>query len=155
MFNFLKMIWLCFWAIVATGILFFPITIAALFSRTGNLAFNLSKIWAWFMLKVTLVRAHIVGREKIQKNRSYVIISNHQSLFDIPALVTQLGLQFRWIIKKELRKIPLFFIWVLFFLSHPKEVFYSNGRAGQIFCPHPLCSDSNALCRKNPRSALD
>ena len=94
MFSFLKMIWLSFWAIAATGLLFLPITIAALFSRTGNLAFNLSKIWAWFMLKVTMVRAYIVGREKIQKSQSYIIISNHQSLFDIPALVTQLGLQF-------------------------------------------------------------
>jgi len=108
MFGFLKILWLSFWAVVATSILFFPITIAALFSRTGNLAFNLSKIWAWFMLKMTMVKTYIVGREKIQMDQSYIIISNHQSLFDIPALVTQLGIQFRWIIKKELLKIPLF-----------------------------------------------
>lgn len=104
----MKIMWLCFWAIAVTGVLFFPITLAALFSRTGNLAFNLSKIWARFMLKVAWVKTHVAGREKIQKNHSYIIISNHQSLFDIPALVTQLGLQFRWIIKKELLKIPLF-----------------------------------------------
>jgi len=108
MHGFLKILWLSFWAFFATGILFFPITLAAFFSRTGNLAFNISKIWAWFILKVTMVKTVIVGREKIEKNQSYIIISNHQSLFDIPALVTQLGIQFRWIIKKELLKIPLF-----------------------------------------------
>ena len=33
---------------------------------------------------------------------------NHQSEFDILALVTTLGIQFRWIIKQELRKVPMF-----------------------------------------------
>ncbi len=60
------------------------------------------------MLKTTWVRLESNGNDNIRKGRSYVIISNHQSHFDSLALVMKLGIQFRWIIKKELRKIPLF-----------------------------------------------
>ena len=103
-----KVMWLALWAILATIVLFIPITLAATFSSTGNLAFNLSKLWAWTLLIATRVRTRIVGKEKIKKGQTYIIISNHQSQFDILALVTRLGIQFRWIIKKELLKIPLF-----------------------------------------------
>lgn len=106
--NTLKIIWLSVWAIIATLVLFIPITLAAIMSRTGNLAFTLSKLWAYNLLIVTNVRPHIIGKEKIKKGQSYIIISNHQSEFDILALVTTLGTQFRWIIKKELKKAPLF-----------------------------------------------
>ena len=44
----------------------------------------------------------------MKDSQSYVIIAKHQSLLDIPALVTTLDIQFRWIIKKSLLWIPLF-----------------------------------------------
>jgi len=103
-----KILWIGLWATLATIIMFLPITGAAILSSTGDMAFNLSKVWAWVMLAVTWVRPVIKGREKIKKGQSYIIISNHQSQYDILALVTRLGIQFRWIIKKELRKVPLF-----------------------------------------------
>lgn len=106
--NTLKIVWISFWAIIATIVLFIPMTTAALLSKTGNLAFTLSKLWAYTILMVTNVRPYISGMERIRKGQSYVIISNHQSEFDILALVTTLGIQFRWIIKKELMKAPLF-----------------------------------------------
>jgi len=106
--GFIKILWLGLWLCIVTLILFWPITVTALLSRTGNLAFTLSKIWAWVVLNATFTRASIKGKEKIERDQSYVIISNHQSHFDIPVLVTRLGIQFRWIIKKELLKVPLF-----------------------------------------------
>lgn len=103
-----KMIWGWFWAAFATTVLFLPMTIAAFLSSTGNMAFNISKVWAYIMLIVTGIHTEIKGQEKIKRGQSYIIISNHQSLFDIPALVTRLGIQFRWVIKKEILKVPLF-----------------------------------------------
>lgn len=103
-----KIFWISLWAATATLILFIPITAAALLSRTGNLAFTFSRVWAWIMLKVTFVHPKIRNRGKIEKDRSYIIVSNHQSEYDILALVTTLGMQFRWIIKMELRHVPLF-----------------------------------------------
>jgi 1-acyl-sn-glycerol-3-phosphate acyltransferase len=104
----LKVFWISLWAAMATLLLAPPIILAALLSSTGNLAFTLSKIWAWTMLKVTRVKVNIRGRGKIMEGQSYIIISNHQSEYDILALVTTLRIQFRWIIKMELRKVPLF-----------------------------------------------
>lgn len=106
--SYLKIVWLASWAGVATLVLFLPITLAALLSRTGNLAFQISRVWAWVMLKAGGVHTRIRGKERIERGRSYVVITNHQSLYDIPTLVTALGIQFRWIIKKEVLKVPLF-----------------------------------------------
>ncbi len=103
-----KILWISLWATLATIIISLPITIAVVVDSTGNMAFNLSKVWAWVMLIVIGAWPVIKGREKIKKGQSYIIISNHQSHYDGLALVTKLGVQFRWIIKKELRKVPLF-----------------------------------------------
>ena len=101
-------VWIILWSVVATLILAVPIIVAGLLSRTGNLAFSLSKLWAYTMLGVSFVRTEIKNKEKIQAGTSYIIISNHQSLYDIIALVTTLGIQYRWFIKREVLKIPLF-----------------------------------------------
>ncbi|OHD63359.1 MAG: acyl-phosphate glycerol 3-phosphate acyltransferase [Spirochaetes bacterium RBG_13_51_14] len=106
--RYAKIFWIYFWAVLMTLILFMPVILASLLSTTGNLAFTLSKIWARVMLLATGVRVVIQGKDKIAKGRSYVIISNHQSLYDIIAIVTSLGIQYRWVIKKELLNIPLF-----------------------------------------------
>ncbi|PKN52726.1 MAG: 1-acyl-sn-glycerol-3-phosphate acyltransferase [Deltaproteobacteria bacterium HGW-Deltaproteobacteria-13] len=101
-------VWLGFWASIATVILCIFIIPAGLLSRTGNLAFSLSKLWAYTMLAISFVRTEIKNKDKIRQGTSYIIISNHQSLYDIISLVTTLGIQFRWIIKKEILKVPIF-----------------------------------------------
>lgn len=106
--RYIKIIWIYFWAITMTLILFVPMILASLLSATGNLAFSISKIWARVMLLASNARVEIIGKDKIKKGQSYVIISNHQSVFDILAIVTSLGIQYRWTIKKEVLKIPLF-----------------------------------------------
>lgn len=107
-FKIICIAWLGLWAAIATVVLGIPVMVAGLLSRTGNLAFSISKLWAYTMLAVSLVRTQIKNKEKIQKGTSYIIISNHQSLYDIISLVTTLGIQYRWFIKKEVLKIPIF-----------------------------------------------
>ena len=104
----IRVIWLMFWLCLATFLVFLPISIGSFFSRTGNFAFHVSRMWARIILMVTRVRVRVSGGEKIDRNRSYVIIANHQSHFDGPALALGLGTQFRWIAKQELQRIPLF-----------------------------------------------
>ena len=108
LFKAIRVAWLGLWAAIATIILGIPVMVAGLLSRTGNLAFSISKLWAYTMLAVSFVRTEIKNKAKLIKGTSYIIISNHQSLFDILALVTSLGIQFRWFIKKEVLKIPIF-----------------------------------------------
>ncbi|MFP4445116.1 MAG: lysophospholipid acyltransferase family protein [Desulfosudaceae bacterium] len=108
LWNYLKVAWLGFWLVAATLILFLPVVTAALCSRTGNLAFSMTKLWAYTILGVTFTRPRLRGKENIEKGHSYIIVSNHQSHFDILSLITCLGIQYRWVIKQELREIPLF-----------------------------------------------
>ena len=104
----LKIFWIFFWAGILTLWLFLPIIVSGILSSTGNVAFSLTKLWAWIMFHLTGVRPTIIGKEHIDKKQSYVIIANHQSHFDAPAIILTLGIQFRWIAKKELLRIPLF-----------------------------------------------
>ena len=104
-----KIAWLFCWLIIATLLVFPPLTLVSLVSKTGNGMFMLARWWAGLILKVTAVHVVVRGAEKIDRSRAYMIISNHQSHFDGPALAWGLGgVQFRWIAKKELLKIPVF-----------------------------------------------
>jgi 1-acyl-sn-glycerol-3-phosphate acyltransferase len=52
------------------------------------------------------MRVTVEGRENIDPKQSYVLVSNHQSQFDIFLLYGWLGIDFRWVMKKELRGVP-------------------------------------------------
>lgn len=104
----LKSVWILFWAVALTLLLFLPIVIAALLGRRGDMAFHGTQVYAWILFRVTGMRLKVTGREHIEPGRRYVILSNHASYLDPPALVLALGIQYRWVIKKELRKVPLF-----------------------------------------------
>ena len=49
---------------------------------------------------------NVIGREKIDKNKTYIIVSNHQSLVDILSAF-MLFTHFKWVSKSELFRIPL------------------------------------------------
>lgn len=71
-----------------------------------NLSFHCGTIWAWLLCRATFVRVKVEGREHLVDGQSYVIMSNHQSHFDVLAFYGHFFKQFRWVIKKELRKVP-------------------------------------------------
>ena len=108
MFRTIKAAWILLWAILLTLILFLPIVIVALCGKRGDAAFQGTRIYAWLILKLCGIRLRVRGKENIRPGQRYVILSNHASYFDPPALVLALGLQYRWVIKKELRRVPLF-----------------------------------------------
>jgi 1-acyl-sn-glycerol-3-phosphate acyltransferase len=62
--------------------------------------------WARVMAWVTPMRVEVEGRENIDPRQSYVLVSNHQSQYDIFMLYGWLGVDFKWVMKQELRKVP-------------------------------------------------
>jgi len=64
-------------------------------------------VW-WSRLNgfITPMLVSVRGRRHIDKKQSYVIISNHLSHYDIFVLYGWLGIDFKWVMKKELRNIP-------------------------------------------------
>jgi len=103
----LKGLWILLNGALATIFVSIPILSSSFLSRTGNLPFIFEQFWCMWALVIAGVRLEVKGRENIDSAKSYVIISNHQSHYDIPALMYGLGVQFRWVIKKELRRVPL------------------------------------------------
>ncbi len=85
-------------ALVALGMIFF-----------GKRSFNLlSKRWAKHIVNNSRMNLEIIGKENLDPNESYIYISNHTSMFDIPILIYGLGDDIRMIYKQELEKIPVF-----------------------------------------------
>src|SRR5690606_31804373 len=63
--------------------------------------------WSRSLLQQAKVSLQISGREHIDKRRSYVVMSNHQSHYDIPVVFQALGIRVRMIAKTELFRIPV------------------------------------------------
>ena len=98
------------WAgIVLTTILLAPpLIIAGMIPGWGYLAYRIGRAWNWVVAKLMGVTFSLTGAEKVVPGESYIITPNHQSFADILALFVCLPTPFRWVIKKELLKIPLF-----------------------------------------------
>jgi 1-acyl-sn-glycerol-3-phosphate acyltransferase len=96
------------WTILAT--MFFGINsiFASFLDKTGNIAHKVARIWAGSILKVSGIRVKMSGLNNIDSTKPYIYMANHQSNFDIPVLLAHLPVQFRWLAKAELFKIPLF-----------------------------------------------
>lgn len=80
--------------------------LASLFDGSGRTQHVLARYWAKSLLAFGLVRVRVEGLENLDPKQHYVFVSNHQSLMDIPALLANLPLQFRFFAKKGLYKIP-------------------------------------------------
>ena len=65
-------------------------------------ASNWARVLAW----ATPVWVSVEGGEHAQRQRSYVVVSNHSSQYDILALYGFLALDLKWVMKQELRKLP-------------------------------------------------
>ena len=65
-------------------------------------------IWCRLMCYVFLIPVKIVGREEnVEKDKNYVFVANHQGMFDIFILYGYIMKNFKWMIKKQLRKVPM------------------------------------------------
>lgn len=62
--------------------------------------------WARCLAFLTPMRVEVVGEENISSDRSYIMASNHQSMYDILVIYGWLDLDLKWVMKKELRKVP-------------------------------------------------
>jgi 1-acyl-sn-glycerol-3-phosphate acyltransferase len=63
-------------------------------------------IWARFNSYITPMLVTVIGKEKIQTNKSYVIVANHQSQYDIFVIYGWMPMDFRWVMKMQLRGVP-------------------------------------------------
>jgi 1-acyl-sn-glycerol-3-phosphate acyltransferase len=63
--------------------------------------------WGRGLMWAVPARVRLSGEENIDPVASYILVANHLSLMDIPLLYGWLPLDIKWIMKKEVRKIPI------------------------------------------------
>jgi 1-acyl-sn-glycerol-3-phosphate acyltransferase len=93
--------------LISTLLLGIPALISTFFDRTGRIPYRIGQAWAKFILWTNGVRIKVEGLENIDKNESYVFISNHQSNLDGLAIGTTLPSPLRFVIKKSLLRLPI------------------------------------------------
>ncbi len=74
----------------------------------GKAFYGHSYAWARRIIGYAGIKLEIEGLENLEPEGQYVFVSNHSSLFDIPALLGSLPGEVRIIYKKELENILIF-----------------------------------------------
>jgi 1-acyl-sn-glycerol-3-phosphate acyltransferase len=80
--------------------------VASLFDRTGRFANTVAQWWGRAVLAVTGVSLRVQGLAALKPGATYVFVSNHQSLYDIPVVFWALPFQLRIIAKASLGLVP-------------------------------------------------
>ncbi len=86
--------------------------VSAPFDKNKVLMNRYSRIWAFVYIYGNFnCPFEVEGLEKIEKGKTYVIIANHNSFFDIN-MIQLLPINLRWVSKKEATRIP-FVGWII------------------------------------------
>ena len=64
------------------------------------------KWWSRLVVSLLLLPVRVEGRQHLQRGQSYVFVSNHQGAFDIFLIYGYLNRNFKWMMKRSLRKVP-------------------------------------------------
>lgn len=84
-----------------------PVAIVACalgYKRWANMA--IAARWARLIAWLTPMRVIVEGAEHVDPGRSYVLVANHVSQYDIPLIYGFSGLDLRWVMKAEIGKLP-------------------------------------------------
>jgi len=84
------------------------VTVVTFFSNRPRFVYRVGGFWSRLNLALTGVSVEVHGAEHIQPDTPYVVMANHQSLYDVWAIIGYLPMQLRWVIKYELRHFPVF-----------------------------------------------
>ncbi len=93
--------------LVATFLTTLTTTVGSMCGFAKFWAFWPGKIWSWLMIHVLLLPVRVEGRENVDPKTSYIFVANHQGYFDIFLIYAYIGNSFRWMMKKQLRQMPL------------------------------------------------
>jgi len=104
----IRTLFIFLWTVLVT-VFFATLTILTSFiSKSGNTPHKVARIWAKSLLLASGIKVTVKGLSNITPAESYIFMANHVSNFDIPVLLAHLLVQFRWLAKFELFKIPVF-----------------------------------------------
>ncbi len=110
----MRIVYLLYVLLIAVPVLLIATILTALITIIGSIVGNPrywgyvpGKIWSKVICTVLLIPVTVVGREHLSPDKSYVFVANHQGAFDIFLIYGYIHRNFRWMMKKSLRNIPL------------------------------------------------
>lgn len=95
-----------------TFVLGVPCLVIAFFQPQGAASYWFIRTWARLLLWTCGVKTDVRGKENISADGPFLLMSTHNSHFDIPVLIKEIPRQFRIVGKKSLFRIPIFG-WIL------------------------------------------
>lgn len=90
------------WTLIAA----FLTLLVSLFGQDKTHSFI--RFWGRSCLFLAGLKIQVQGAENIPTAQPVIFVSNHQSNFDIPIIYEGLSIQFRWMAKQELFRVPIF-----------------------------------------------
>jgi 1-acyl-sn-glycerol-3-phosphate acyltransferase len=93
-------------SVLYTAVLVFPTALAAAIGR-GHWVTPIMRLWSWLIFVTCGITAEVEGRENLIGLDACILVSNHQSLFDILALIYLVPRETRFVAKREIMKIPV------------------------------------------------
>jgi 1-acyl-sn-glycerol-3-phosphate acyltransferase len=94
--------WLLLWTLVN----FLGVVVVAPFSQQRASRW-FGGMWGRGLLRAVPARLRIIGKRDFDRRQPYIVVANHLSLMDIPILYGWLDLDLKWVMKQELRKVPM------------------------------------------------
>ncbi len=81
--------------------------VMALLRVNAEIVGKFDALWARVICYLALSPVRVSGRELVDMKKPYIFLPNHQGAFDVFVIYGWIGNPFAWIMKQELRKIPL------------------------------------------------
>ena len=79
---------------------------ASLFDSRGRWQHAFARLWSWLILTTSGIRTRVEGLENLTHLKTAIYCANHQSAMDIPILFVNLPVQFRFVAKRSLFRMP-------------------------------------------------
>lgn len=101
------------WLILGPVIVLSTLVLGAVATAGGAMGYPklasraVATTWARIIGGLTPIFVSVRGWAHAEKGQSYIIVSNHQSQYDIIVLYGWLGMDIKWVMKQELRKVPV------------------------------------------------
>jgi 1-acyl-sn-glycerol-3-phosphate acyltransferase len=136
----LRRVWL--WPYIVVQTVVWSVVSISLFmvDSSGRLTHRYGAVpWSRLLLWASGVKVELRGRENLAAadGGPVVLVCNHRSLFDVLALLARLPLDFKFVVKRELRKVPL---WG-----------YAMDKAGYLFIDRQAGGDVRGLIQEAAR----
>lgn len=109
----MKLLYRIYQLIIAAPVILVATVLTSLVTTVGCLlgdghfwGYYPGRIWSRIVCGVLLLPVRVEGAGNVRKGQSYVFVANHQSSLDIFMIYGFLGHNFKWMMKKELRRMP-------------------------------------------------